>query len=163
VAILSHGATTRKEDLYDSAVAFADAGWRAIAYDAGSDREADLRAVTEYARDTGAERIVLLGTSLGASLSIAMASELDADAVVSLSASSEAFGALQAAGDLEVPLLAAAAEGDGAYASDARTIADAAGVEPRIVDGARHGVGMFKDHPELLDEVVAFADDATSG
>ena len=163
VVVLSHGATTTKEDLYETAVAFADDGWRAIAYDAGSDREADIEAVVGHARDTGAESIVLIGSSLGASLSIATASELHADAVVSLSASADAFGALGAAGELRVPLFVAAADGDQPFAVDAGRIAGAAGVEPVIVGGDRHGAGMFRDHPELMDEVVAFADEATGG
>ena len=29
-----------------------------------------------------------------------------------------------------------------------------------IVSGSGHGSGVFKDHPELLDQVIAWADDA---
>ncbi len=169
VAVLSHGATGTKEDFYGLASAFADAGWLAIAYDArgvgdstgarGESRDVDLRAVVEWARSEGAVSIVLVGGSLGASLSVAMAAELEADAVVSLSAPADAFGALAAAGDLRdrIPVFVAAAKDNQPYADDARAIADALGVEPTIVTGRGHGTGMFLDHPDLVDTVVEFA------
>ena len=98
VAVLSHGATGTKEDFFDLADAFAERGWRAIAYDARAQaREDDLTAVVAYARHTGATSVVLVGGSLGASLSIAMAAELHVQAVVSLSASAATFDALPAA------------------------------------------------------------------
>lgn len=171
VAVLSHGATGTKEDFFGLATTFADDGWRVIDYDArgvgdstgsGSDREEDLRAVVGYARDTGAEAIVLVGGSLGASLSIAMARELAVDAVVSLSAPASSFDALQAAGELPrtTPVMLAVAEGNEPYATDAGRLADALGIEPTVVSGDRHGTGMFIDHPELMEQVVAFADEA---
>lgn len=161
VAVLSHGATGTKEDFYAIAQAFADGGWRAIAYDAGDDREGDLGAVVTYARDTGAETVVLVGGSLGASLSIAMADELDADGVVALSPPAASFGAAEAAASLRAPLFVAVAEDNEPYATDVRTIARAAGVQAVIVTGKGHGTGMFIDHPELMDQVVAFASDVT--
>lgn len=163
VVVLSHGATGTKEDFFGLAGVFAEGGWRAIAYDARSAaREDDLRAVVAYARDSGATSVVLVGGSLGASLSISMAAELDVQAVVSLSAPASSFGALEAAeaiGD-SIPMLVAVAEGNQPYADDAVTIADALGTSPTIVSGDRHGTGMFRDHPELMDTIVAFADGA---
>jgi hypothetical protein len=90
-----------------------------------------------------------------------MADELDADAVVALSPPASAFGAGQAAASLAAPLLVAVAEDNEPYATDVRAIAAAAGVEPVIVGGNGHGTGMFDDHPDLMDRVVAFADDAS--
>jgi dienelactone hydrolase len=56
-------------------------------YDARAQaREDDLSAVVNYARRSGATSVVLVGGSLGASLSITMASELHVQGVVSLSA-----------------------------------------------------------------------------
>ncbi|HEY7668111.1 MAG TPA: hypothetical protein VIE12_08305 [Actinomycetota bacterium] len=161
VVILSHGATGTKEDFYEVAQVFADDGWRAIAYDAGDDREADLRAVATYARNTGATALVLLGGSLGASLSIAMADELGADAVVALSPPASAFGAGEAAVSLDAPLFVAVAEDNEPFTTDVRAIAESAGVEPVIVSGDGHGTGMFEDHPDLMDRVVAWADEVT--
>ncbi len=105
--------------------------------------------------------MVLLGGSLGASLSIAMADELRADAVVALSPPASSFGAGEAAGSLEAPLFVAVAEDNEPFTTDVRAIAEAAGVEPVIVSGNGHGTGMFDDHPDLMDRVVAFADEST--
>jgi pimeloyl-ACP methyl ester carboxylesterase len=163
VAVLSHGATGTKEDFFGLAGAFADRGWRAIAYDARAQaREDDLAAVVAYARRSGATSVVLVGGSLGASLSIAMASELHVQGVASLSASADTFDALRAAkaiGD-SIPLFVAAAADNEPYATDAHRIADALQIEPTIVSGSGHGSGMFLDHPDLMDGVVTFADTA---
>ncbi len=170
VAVLSHGATGTKEDFYGLATALADDGWRVIAYDArgvgdstgpGEDRQADLRSVVTYARGSGMESLMLAGGSLGASLSISMAAELHADAVVSLSAPGDAFEALQAATELrDTPVLLVVAEDNEPYATDAHRLAEALGVQPTIVSGDRHGTGVFVDHPELMATIVAFADGA---
>jgi pimeloyl-ACP methyl ester carboxylesterase len=167
VAVLSHGATGTKEDFYGLASALAEAGWRVIAYDArgvgdstgpGTDRPADLRAVVAWARAGGQGALVLAGGSLGASLSIALAAELEADAVVALSPPAGTFGALDAARNLGgIRVLVIAAEDDLPYADDARSIAAEAGVSPTIVDGEQHGAGVFRDHPGLLERVVRFA------
>jgi hypothetical protein len=163
VAVLSHGATGTKEDFFGLAGVFAERGWRALAYDARSDaREDDLRAVVAYARTGGARSVVLVGGSLGASLSIAMAAELHVQAVVSLSASAAPFDALHAAEEIagSIPVLVVVAEDNEPYATDADRIADALGIAPTIVSGGGHGAGVFRDHPELIDAVVAFADEA---
>lgn len=175
VAILSHGATGTKEDFYGLAAAFADGGWRVIAYDArgvgsstgtrGADRPEDLRSVVEHARASGAVRIVLVGGSLGGSLSISMAEELGADAVVALSPPANAFGALEAAPGLRdrTPVLVTVAEDNTPFPDDARRLADALGTSPIVVSGAGHGTGMFRDHPDLMNTVVAFANEALGG
>lgn len=170
VVVLSHGATTTKEDMYPALEAFVADGWRAIAYDApgvggsagsqGLDWPAALRAIVEHARATGARRIVLVGSSMGAGLSIAEAADVGADAVIALSPPSGAYDALTAAGSLSVPLFVAAAWGNGPYPDDAKAIAAAAGTQAVLVSGHGHGIGMAKDHPDLLDQMVAWADQA---
>ena len=163
VVVLSHGATGTKEDFYVLAESFADDGWRAIAFDARQDaREDDLRAVVDYARETGATSVVLAGGSLGASLSISMATELDAQAVVSLSAPAGAFDALAAAGSIgdSIPVFVAVAEDNEPYATDAQRIADALGTDATVVSGNGHGAGVLRDHPDLIVAIVAFSDEA---
>jgi pimeloyl-ACP methyl ester carboxylesterase len=172
VVVLSHGATGTKEDFYPIAEAFAADGWRVIAYDApgvgdstgtnGEGREEALTSVVEHARDTGAEAVVLIGGSMGAGLSLAMAAPLQVDAVVSLSAPATAYDALDAARAMpdDIPVFVTAAEDNEPYASEAREIAEVLGVDAVIVSGGGHGSGVFKDHPELLDRVIAWADDA---
>jgi pimeloyl-ACP methyl ester carboxylesterase len=169
VAILSHGATGTKEDFYPLAERFAADGWRVIIYDArgvgastgdrDGDRRLDLEALAERA---DADSLVLVGGSMGAGLSLAMGPALGADAVIALSPPSTAFDAIDAAPELRgTPVLLVAAEGNGPYPEEARILGEAIGVDPVIVSGDRHGTGVFRDHPELLDRVVAFADDAT--
>jgi pimeloyl-ACP methyl ester carboxylesterase len=172
VAIMSHGDTGTKEGFYRLVEPLASDGWRVIDYDARGvgnstggpedDRPTDLRAVVDYARDTGAESIVLLGASLGASLSIAMAGELDATALVSLSAPALVFNAADAATDLRdtIPVMIAAAEGNEPYVSDARSLAATLGIDPVIASGDGHGTGMFGDNPELITQIVTFLDQA---
>jgi dienelactone hydrolase len=173
VVILSHGATGTKEDFYGLATAFVRDGWRAIAYDARgvgqstgeqdfAARDIDLRSVAAYARRTGAEAIVLAGGSLGASLSLSMAQELRAEAVVSLSAPQttyDAIGAARTIGD-SIPAFVAAAVDNPPFSDDARVLADALGVQPVIVSGQGHGTGILLDHPDLKARIVRFADQA---
>jgi hypothetical protein len=87
-----------------------------------------------------------------------MAADVDANAVIALSPPASAYDALTAAGSLAAPLFVAAAWGNGSYADDAKAIAEAAGTQAVLVDGHGHGIGMAKDHPELLDQMVAWAD-----
>lgn len=169
VAVLSHGVNGTKEDFYPLAEALADAGWRVTVYDArgvgassgsrGEHRDVDLRAVVGHATQPGADGLLLVGGSLGASLSLSVAAELHATGVVSLSAPAGTFGALAAARALggAIPVFVAAAEDDEPYAGDALAIAEAVGTEPVIVSGDGHGTGMFLDHPDLIDTVVSFA------
>jgi pimeloyl-ACP methyl ester carboxylesterase len=172
VAVLSHGVNGTKEDFYPMASALADAGWRVIAYDArgvgestgsrGEHRDVDLRAVVGHARSASPGALLLVGGSLGASLSLSMATELEATAVVSLSASASTFGALEAARSIgaTIPVFVAAAQDDEPYSQDAVAIAEALGTDAEIVSGNGHGTGMFLDHPDLIEAVVAFAADS---
>ena len=175
VAVLSHGVTGTKEDFYGLASALAADGWRVFAYGARgagtstgapeADREEDLRAVVDHARATGGKEVLLAGGSVGASLSISMARELEAGAVVSLSAPAGAFDALEAAHELRdsIPVFVVAARENEPFATDARAIADVLAVSPTIVDGDGHGSGMLRDHPDLIDEILAFADGSVAG
>jgi alpha-beta hydrolase superfamily lysophospholipase len=154
--VISHGATGTKEDFVPIAEAFADAGWRVVAYDAGANRMADLTAVVDTVRTSGSAKIVLLGGSLGACLSIAAADSLKAVGVVGLSPPSDQFGVVAAAAAMTTPMFLAAAQDNHPYDATTREIAAAAGIDPVIVSGARHGSGVVVDHPELLAQIVAF-------
>jgi pimeloyl-ACP methyl ester carboxylesterase len=168
VAVLSHGGTGTMDGYYPLVPALAEAGWRVIAYNArgvgestgdrGVHRDVDLQAVVDHVRATGATTLMLVGASLGAGLSVAMARALNADAIVLLSVPADAFGAVDAARGLRgTPAFVVAAEGNSRYPEDAKLVAGALGVTATIVDGDEHGTGMFHAHPELVDAIVAFA------
>ncbi len=91
-----------------------------------------------------------------------MAAELDAQAVVSLSAPAGAFDALAAAGSIgdSIPVFVAVAEDNEPYATDAQRIADALGTDATVVSGNGHGAGVLRDHPDLIVTIVAFSDEA---
>jgi dienelactone hydrolase len=158
--VISHGVSTTRRDYYAIAAKFAAGGFTAVAYDArGDHRRDDLAAAVAWARDQGATKVALLGGSHGGCISIVYAAELDADAIVTLSAggSCEGRDAVEYAsqfGDIRAQFVAA--EGDSGFIDTTRALATATGTEPVIVDGGGHGNGVTDDHPEILDDLVAF-------
>ncbi len=158
--VISHGATTNRRDYFAIASKFAEGGFTAIAYDARSDhRRDDLAAAVGWARAQGATKIALFGGSLGGCVSIVYAAELEADALVTLSAGAGCDGrdAVEAAGALGgIGAQFVVAADDGGFVSTTRDLAAASGTEPVIVDGGAHGNGVTDDHPEILDDLVAF-------
>jgi pimeloyl-ACP methyl ester carboxylesterase len=62
-----------------------------------------------------------------------------------------------------IPVFVAAARENEPFTTDARAIAAVLAVSPTIVDGNGHGSGMLRDHPELIEEILAFADGSVSG
>ena len=109
--------------------------------------------------------LVLVGGSIGASVSLALGDEVNADGIVALSPPADAFDALPAARALpdDMPVLVAAAEGDDGFAADAREIATAVGEDPLIVPGHAHATGMPVDHPELIERIVRWANGSVGG
>jgi dienelactone hydrolase len=172
VAILTHGATGTKEGYYPLMPVLADAGWRAIAYDAqgvgdstgevDADREGDLRAAVAYARSTGGDTVALVGASLGAFLSLSMAVHLHADGVVALSPYL-GLPADEMATSLDgIPTMLVVAEDNEPYASDTRELATALGIDPIVVTGDNHGTGVLTDHPDVGEQIASFLQDRAS-
>ena len=170
VAIMSHGATGTKEGFYPLMPLVAEVdGWRAIAYDAqgvgnstgtvGSDRSGDLAAVVERARGDGAKRIALIGASQGAVVSLESVTDVEADGVVALSPYLAPQGGFEPGWGRSFPVMLAVAEDNEPYATAVGQLAAQLGIEPVIVSGDNHGAGMFIEHPELMDQVVAFLSD----
>ena len=153
--VLAHGASTTKELWYPLMPALAEAGMHAVALDFGSDRAGETRAAMQHLRDSGAEKIVLVGSSAGGSATLQLASTEDVDAIVTFSVSG--------GGDSSIsePGLYVASEGDGDTADNARQLAERFGGEALVVDGDTHGADLMKPHPEVIDEVVAFIQGAT--
>ena len=122
----------------------------AVALDFGSDHAGETRAAIQHLRDSGAEKIVLVGSSAGGSATLQLASTEDVDAIVTFSVSG--------GGDSSIsePGLYVASEGDGDTADNARQLSERFGGKALVVDGDTHGADLMKPHPEVIDQVVAF-------
>jgi dienelactone hydrolase len=107
-----------------------------------------VSAAAGYLRKQGAGKVVLVGASMGGTVSLAAAAITTprVDAVVSLSAPAEYAGidARTAAGLLRVPVLYGAAADDNDYADDSRLLHAATKSQKslHIVPGAMHGVAL---------------------
>jgi uncharacterized protein len=107
----------------------------------------DLRAAIAFAHQQGAAKIVLLGSSMGGTASLQVASRETLAAVITLSAP-QTFGGGVSNADVQAisaPKLFVNTEGD-AYASDTSYIYSIAS-EPKqlqLYPGAEHGVAMFE-------------------
>lgn len=151
-----HGQSTRRGDDEVAWGDFETSDWERVAD--------DVRAVIAHLRDSEAlapSRVILVGSSIGSSAVIlAAANDPSVDAVVALSPG-RAYRGVDAltplAGLGERPLLAIASRGEPASAETARQMAGiAAAGDHLLVDGDRHGVGMFESAPESLERLVAF-------
>jgi pimeloyl-ACP methyl ester carboxylesterase len=152
--VMVHGATTHKEQWLVMLPPLARAGYRAIALDLGPDRKAAVEAAINDARETGATRIVLFGSSLGAQDALEEASATgratDIAAVVTFSA--------VVVRTAPTPVLAIASEHDpnADTVSIARTIASGSGHDSTtiVVSGSTHGADLVQQHREVIDEVI---------
>ena len=127
----------------------------AVAFDFGSDRDGDVRAAMSYLERSGAEKIVLIGSSLGGANVLDVASHEPVAAVVTFSVSDSGTWSI------DEPGLYIASEGDGDTADAARAWAERFGGKALVVDGSTHGADLLKPHPEVIDEVVVFITSAT--
>jgi pimeloyl-ACP methyl ester carboxylesterase len=111
---------------------------------------ADIAATVKEARREGAQRVFVVGASLGANAAVVAAANVrpPIDGVVSLSAPGTfRLDAVGAAKHLQVPALYVASEVDegGIYATDAKTMFAATPVKDKsvaIVPGGKHGVAL---------------------
>jgi pimeloyl-ACP methyl ester carboxylesterase len=142
---------------------FARQGYRVLALDfegygdsqpgaGGSGRyDLDVVAAAQELRRRGAERIVLVGSSMGGTAVLAAAAQIDPPVagVVSLSGPAEYEGVAAAAAlpRLRVPVLFAASADDTQFADDARAMYRAAPVRDKrllVVPGGAHGTAMIE-------------------
>ena len=129
-------------------------GFGASGYAPGGRYDIDVLAAVEELRRRGAKQVVLMGGSLGAiaALTATPQARPPVDGVISLSSPAEAVGVTDldipaAVGQLTVPVLFVAAEGDGRFADDARTLfrsTPSKDKELRILPGFDHGVDLFR-------------------
>jgi len=109
----------------------------------------DLRTAVTYLRAQGATKVVIIGASMGATMSVVAAAAITPpiDGVISLSPplTFDGINAEKAAPSLRSPALFIASEMDGDYPSYAKSIESATPVEYRelvIVPGNQHGVAL---------------------
>jgi pimeloyl-ACP methyl ester carboxylesterase len=116
--------------------------------------DVDVEAAIDFAEAAGAQRIWLIGASMGGSGSLAVAARRDVVGVATLSAPAQFQGtdALGAVPGIAGPKLFVAARGDEPYASTVGTFLEAA-AEPkssRLFDGSAHGTNLFETHGQEL-------------
>jgi len=152
--VLAHGSGGDLCDWLPYARELAAAGYRVLSYDSRTRTLVDrnMSAAVEAMRRTGAQRVAVAGSSLGALAAVtgAAALHVQPNAVISLSGPSS-YGPLDgvaAAARLHVPVLFVAEEEDQPFAEDARTLyAAATSAERRleIFPGIDHGVDMLRE------------------
>jgi dienelactone hydrolase len=152
--VLSHGSDGDLCEWLPYARDLASAGYRVLSYDANDQLRVDreMAAAVEALRRTGAQRVAVAGSSLGAIAAITGAALLPVqpDVVISLSSPSR-FGPIDgvtAARKLHVPVLFVAEEEDHPFSDDARELYAATSSAARrleIFPGGDHGVGMLRE------------------
>ncbi|RMH69881.1 MAG: alpha/beta fold hydrolase [Actinomyces sp.] len=142
-----------------------DAGFAAVTFDfrgygeSTGERDTrldvDLAAVVAAVRAAGAPVVVTIGASMGGTAVLATADELDVDTAVALSAPAR-FGDLDASapGLPADRLVLVAAADDHPYVDDLGAIAAATGARLVVLDGSRHGTGLFADHGDELTRLL---------
>lgn len=165
--VLAHMRGRDRTTWFDFARRSAAAGHRTLAFDfrgyggsTGTRDEnlaTDLSAAVDFLRADGAERIVVVGASMGGTAAVNVAAQFDVDAAVSLSAPAS-FGTLPAvdvAADVAEPLLVVVAEMDQPFADAAVLIDEAAPSSQLLVfDGSAHGTNLFAEHEAELTRLM---------
>lgn len=170
--VLAHMRDSGKEAWTDVAVALANNGFKAFAFDfrgyGGTDGErdtnleADLTAAITAIRAEGAAKVFVVGASMGGTAALAAAAQHKLDGVVAVSAPLEFAGidGLAAAAMIEEPSLFIASAEDQPYADETSALADVAGGRFVEYDGAAHGTDIVTEQREKISaQIVRFVMD----
>jgi pimeloyl-ACP methyl ester carboxylesterase len=110
----------------------------------------DIRTAVVYLREQGASKVVIIGASMGATMSVVAAAAITppVDGVISLSApvSFDGVNAEKAAPSLKSPALYLAGDTDGDFATYAKSIQSATPADLGalvVVPGAQHGIRLL--------------------
>jgi dienelactone hydrolase len=163
--VLAHGSGGSLCEWIGYGRELAAAGYRVLPYDAGSEFNGvglDAEAATEALRRAGAQKVVVMGSSLGALAVLVAGAALpfQPDAVVSLSAPASVgyLRGLESVTRLHAPVLFMAAQDDQPFSDDARSLyaaAASADKHVQVVPGSAHGSGLLED-PSLKAYVWSF-------
>ena len=123
----------------------------------------DVIAAVKLLRKRGARSVVLAGGSLGAGAVVVVAAQMQppVQGVISLSAPLQVwdFDISEAARQLQVPVLFVAAEDDGEFPNDARSLygeSSAPGKQLLVVPQGGHGTNLVRGVPAVRNAVNAF-------
>jgi pimeloyl-ACP methyl ester carboxylesterase len=153
IDLRGHGESTRAGDTTLDFNAFDEADWAKL--------ELDVAGAIALARERfEADRVVLVGSSIGSSAAIrAAANDPSVSAVVAISPG-RAYHAVDAMTPLASlagkPFLAIASVGEADSAESARAMAAATGGEVQLYQGTAHGLRIAADSPEMIGRVDAF-------
>jgi len=153
--VLAHGSNGSLCEWIGYARELATDGYRVLPYDAGPEFNGvglDAEAATEALRRAGAQKVVIMGSSLGALAALVggAAVPVQPDAVVSLSAPASVgyLHGLDSVARLRSPVLFMAAQDDQPFSDDARSLYAAsvsADKRLQVVPGQAHGSGLLED------------------
>jgi pimeloyl-ACP methyl ester carboxylesterase len=163
--VLAHGSNGSLCEWIGYGRELAADGYRVLAYDAGPEFNGvglDAEAATEALRRAGAQKVVIMGSSLGALAALVAGAALPVqpDAVVSLSAPASIgyLHGLDSVARLHAPVFFMAAQDDQPFSDDARSLYAAAASTDKqleVVPGSNHGSGLLQD-PSLKATVWSF-------
>jgi fermentation-respiration switch protein FrsA (DUF1100 family) len=162
--LLSHQSDGELCQWSDYARVLARRGYRALALSYQDQSTAEALAAVKTLRQDGAKRVVLLGASMGGTISLATAARMSPPPVAVISLSGPAVfnsvNALAVVNKLQMPLFFAAGGLDEPFASDARTLyraATHASTRRLVIDAGSgsHGVA-FIDGGKVQKAMEAF-------
>jgi dienelactone hydrolase len=159
--VLAHQSDANMCQWLRFAIELAELGYRVVAFDfagfgASSPTDSktyleDIRTAVAYLRERGTPRVVVVGASMGATMSIVAAAAitppLDGVVAVSPPPTFDGVNAERAAVELKTPALYIAGEGDGDYDVYAEEISEATPESLRrllVVDSPDHGVELVE-------------------
>ena len=171
--VLSHMFPTGQQSWHPFAQTLADNGYLALAYDfrgygkSGGEKQVDqidrdVTAAVSFLREQGAQRIVLIGASMGGTASAHVAASIGADGLVVLS-SPQAFQGLAVTADdlglLSAPSLWIGSRSDAATADVEAMHASANPPKTlHVYEGNAHGTYIFDtaDGADLTERLIDF-------
>jgi pimeloyl-ACP methyl ester carboxylesterase len=165
--VLAHMRTSSMESWFSFAEDLAEAGFSALPFNFrgygasegdGFAVDTDVVAAIDFAVSLGAQRVFVVGASMGGTGAVAAAAQRPLAGVVALSAPSvfEGVDAVAAASSVTVPITLLAGQDDDGYPEEARAIGAAAAgpTDVRIVPSGAHGTNLLVDMGEGMRDLL---------
>lgn len=165
--VLAHMRPATMDSWFSFAESLASEGYSALAFNfrgygasdgKGFQVDTDVVAAVDHARSLGAEKVFVIGASMGGTGAVAAAAVRPVGAVVTLSAPArfEGVDAVAAAANVTVPILLIAGEDNPPYGEEAEQIAAAAAgpTDVRIVPSSAHGTNLLSDMGDPIKNLI---------